>query len=761
MRGSKGLDKVELEKILEPYKIKNELNFSYYLKDVYFDLVSKSDQKNKGINKISFFSYYYLPGIISERLFAVMNIKKNNYIDITEFAQGMKKLFSFDYAQTSKFVFDFYDFDKDNKISAEDIRIILSYIRSVSDNYLPLKDKFKERIETQEELCFILDKCFKEIKGDLMNYEQFIYVVENICSDIYLIILLFLLIQKPFTEKNLDTYDTNVKISNKDDLKKKIISTPKSFTTIKIKSPWKTALFINKTGFKRSSRRNPTFNKNIGDIFGGKKFQFPSGDLQDKLYSTPKASNNLIFRTHSINSFQDSYESEDSFKLSSSSHSNDPDKFKEFQNELIQDIPKEEEDSEESNSDENISFEGYLYKIKENKIKKLYFKLINNDLYYFKSPTDSEKYGMHNMSGLFLKEENPLILKGNTYYCLSLRNEQKTRYYYCDNQNEFRKWLKKFEIATGSDKFEDNYEMEKELGQGKFGLVMECKQKSTGKKYAVKILSKAEMEIDDLEMARTEVEILKICQHPNIISLIDVFETTQEIYLILERCIGGDLYKYIVEKKMENVKKKQPEAIILSEEKICDIIHKILTALYYLHSFGIAHRDIKANNILLTSNDDNFDVKLTDFGLSKIIGPNEKCSEPFGTLTYVAPEILLDEPYSKSVDIWSVGILTFFLLTQSFPFTGKTEDEISEQILKKELSFQEPIWRNFSKESKKFVKGMLEKKVEKRFTLKDALCHEWIKTILKDDKIIEQRINDDYFQSFQNYSSPKSMENNK
>ena len=105
------------------------------------------------------------------------------------------------------------------------------------------------------------------------------------------------------------------------------------------------------------------------------------------------------------------------------------------------------------------------------------------------------------------------------------------------------------------------------------------------------------------------------------------------------------------------------------------------TALYYLHSFGVAHRDLKPENVLMVSNDDDADLKIVDFGLSKIIGPNEQTVDPFGTLAYVAPEVLLQKPYGKEVDLFSLGVMTYLMLCKVLPFDHKEEKEIARKTI--------------------------------------------------------------------------------
>jgi calcium-dependent protein kinase len=132
------------------------------------------------------------------------------------------------------------------------------------------------------------------------------------------------------------------------------------------------------------------------------------------------------------------------------------------------------------------------------------------------------------------------------------------------------------------------------------------------------------MKLLDLELIRNEIEVLKICQHPNIIRLYDVIENLNYIYIIMEYCNGGDLFTFLANKKFK-----------ISEEMACEIIHKLATAIFYIHSYGIVHRDLKPENIMMIEHKEDkniIDLRLVDFGLSKIIGPTEYCNEPFGTI---------------------------------------------------------------------------------------------------------------------------------
>ena len=161
-----------------------------------------------------------------------------------------------------------------------------------------------------------------------------------------------------------------------------------------------------------------------------------------------------------------------------------------------------------------------------------------------------------------------------------------------------------------------------------------------------------------------------MCQHPNIIRLLDLFENEDYIYIIMENLSGGDLFTYLEQRNFE-----------IPEKRAKELSHQIATALYYLHSFGVAHRDLKPENILMENDTDEADLRIVDFGLSKIIGPNESSIDPFGTLSYVAPEVLLQNPYGKEVDLWSLGVITYLMLSHVLPFDDDDDKEIARQTI--------------------------------------------------------------------------------
>ena len=197
----------------------------------------------------------------------------------------------------------------------------------------------------------------------------------------------------------------------------------------------------------------------------------------------------------------------------------------------------------------------------------------------------------------------------------------------------------------------------------------------------------------------------------------------------MEYCPGGDLFSYIEKRGLQ-----------LNEERAAEIIHKLCTAVYFLHQFGVVHRDLKPENILMTDDTDKADIRLVDFGLGKIIGPGELCTEPFGTFSYVSPEVLQEKPYNFKVDLFSIGVITYLLLAGFLPFDHETsEKEIARQTVYDPTPFPNSVWKNISIEGKMFVDNLLNKNPDKRMNIQEVLQHKWLQKYNKKEKEIFQK----------------------
>ena len=594
-----------------------------------------------------FSKYYELPGILSERLFAVLDKDNNGILGEEEFTKGMLKLFSKGKSLNSlaKLIFKIYDFDNDGIICKEDVKLVLSYIALYDIN-----GKYKYYIESQNQLENLLKMIFTKKE---MDVNCFLDLVKNINSDIFFSVLTILLIKRPFSNECISFYIEGINKKEEDDL-----NSNSELKEEKIVKPFLGNLII--------------FN-NI------KKILYKNSNPNNVLASN-------ILSIYGIN-----YEKKE--------------------------ISKEGESGEKP-----IYFEGYIYKILKGKNKKAYFRLINRDLYFYKNREEKNHKGILNLSGVFFKKSEDEIINDEKYYTIASVYKDKQKFYYFDNIENRNIWLEKFKLITEKKNVHDNYEILGIIGKGKYCVVRYGNNIKTEQPVALKIISKKDMNDLDLELTMTEIKILKICQHPYTIKLYDVFETSDYIYIILEYCKGGNLLSYF---EKNNFK--------LSELQVCEIIYKLSLAINYIHSLGIIHRDLKLENIAITDDSDKIDIRLLDFGLSKIIGANQKCQEPYGTITYVAPEIIHGKLCDKSVDIWSLGVITFFLLSGYLPFDDKySEKEIMIKITKEEIIFKEKAWKDKSSEAKDFVNKLLQKEPSKRINISQVLDHPWLKNIVKD-----------------------------
>ncbi|MCJ8731907.1 hypothetical protein PDJAM_G00204620 [Pangasius djambal] len=266
------------------------------------------------------------------------------------------------------------------------------------------------------------------------------------------------------------------------------------------------------------------------------------------------------------------------------------------------------------------------------------------------------------------------------------------------------------------------YEMGEELGSGQFAIVRKCREKSTGVEYAAKFIKKRRLSSSRRGVSREEIErevnILREIQHSNIITLHDIFENKTDVILILELVSGGELFDFLAEKES------------LSEEEATQFLKQILDGVHYLHSKHIAHFDLKPENImLLDKNVPNPRIKLIDFGIAHQIKEGNEFKNIFGTPEFVAPEIVNYEPLGLEADMWSIGVITYILLSGASPFLGETKQETLTNISAVNYDFDEEYFSNTSELAKDFIRRLLVKDPKKRMTIQDSLEHPWIKVI--------------------------------
>ena len=264
-------------------------------------------------------------------------------------------------------------------------------------------------------------------------------------------------------------------------------------------------------------------------------------------------------------------------------------------------------------------------------------------------------------------------------------------------------------------RIEDSYEFYEDLGKGAFGLVKRAKHLETGICYAVKIIDQSRCSSAGMSEIFSEVEIISLMSHRYIIQLKEVFNTGKTLYLVMELLDGGELAARL--RKVGH----------FCESQVKRYCHNILLALEYIHRNGIVHRDLKPANMLLAFESDSSEVKISDFGLAVLIGGDSCLQSCTGTPAFMAPEILMGEPYGQAVDMWALGVIIFNLLTGDYPFRGHTGEEIMRLIENGFVLPDNGVWTSISGPCKDLIRKLLVRDRTKRFTAQDCLTHPWIR----------------------------------
>jgi serine/threonine protein kinase len=249
------------------------------------------------------------------------------------------------------------------------------------------------------------------------------------------------------------------------------------------------------------------------------------------------------------------------------------------------------------------------------------------------------------------------------------------------------------------------------IGRGGFGVVKKGIRRSSGQEVAVKIVRVSNKHVRAATIA--ECECLRALSHPNIIQLYDAHESrTGDYYLFMEMVTGGELFDRIVQKRM------------YSERDARALVKILLSVIQHCHERGIVHRDIKAENLLLVSADDDSTVKLCDFGLAvkNVVGLS--LIEEVGTFDYMAPEIHHRRRYGAGVDMWAIGVLSFVMLYGHFPFYQQDMGVRRRAMASGKFSFSTTA--AVSDDAKDFISSLIRVGVDERLTAAQAMQHPWV-----------------------------------
>nr|KAF7389616.1 hypothetical protein H0235_018100 [Vespula pensylvanica] len=273
--------------------------------------------------------------------------------------------------------------------------------------------------------------------------------------------------------------------------------------------------------------------------------------------------------------------------------------------------------------------------------------------------------------------------------------------------------------------FNNQYDIQSEIGRGKFGTVYRCKEKETGLSLAAKVVNVSKKE--DRRSVEREVDIMRRLQHPRLIQLYDAIDTGKQIYVILELIEGGELFERVID-----------DDFLLTERSCAVFMRQICEGIEFIHAQKILHLDLKPENILCLTKEGNR-IKIIDFGLARDYDPNKKLQVLFGTPEFVAPEVVNFDQIGFGTDMWSIGVICYVLLSGLSPFMGDTDIETMANVTIAKYDFDHEAFTDISEDAKDFIRCLLIKDKEKRASASQCREHRWLAKKKNDPLIIEEK----------------------
>ncbi|CAH8847588.1 unnamed protein product [Trichobilharzia szidati] len=265
------------------------------------------------------------------------------------------------------------------------------------------------------------------------------------------------------------------------------------------------------------------------------------------------------------------------------------------------------------------------------------------------------------------------------------------------------------------EQFKNDFIVENEIGRGRFAKVSLVRHRLSGELSAAKMIRRWRCGKDTMESIMQEIEVVMTSHHnPYIVKMKDYYVGDKEVVLLLENCSQGDLYHYVHYNEES-----------LEESIVVEASRQLIKAVSFLHSQSIVHLDIKPENILLRHPFPQCEIALCDFGLAKYLKKNEIIRDLVGTPDYAAPEILNYDPIHFTTDMWSVGVVVYYLLTSESPFWNESKEQTFLNVCQLKISYDEHLFQDITPQAISFIKRLIQKDPRDRPSAVDCLEDPW------------------------------------
>ena len=725
-----------IKNYLYPYKFPNNKTLIVnFLTEIYANIYKRC---NSIFDSYTFQEVINLPMIISDKIYNALTTEEKK-LNLDDFSKGIYEIFFASIEEKALFIFDVFDFNKDNFIEKDDVFLLLAHFHLIENT--------TNTINYLEE---VIDNFF----GYRNTYkrEEFINLLQNKNADVFILMIIFINNYTTIIKDNeLRQYKESINYNKFESIHFTVEYTSEnnepnnnSNNSFDYKITPKLLKYIQNVKLLDFDEYN--YNDCSSDDDSIDEFEdlnnFES-DIQDCLQNLckPKEIKPKLLEDISTKRYKDQEKIliEISPSQSNTIFNNGKSIFEKKTS--YQNVNSNSERSTEDNSYRKLYQKGKKKIIIVNKYKNgkktdtiIKLVLVNYYLFYFKKCGNTFLFKkIIPLFSLFAKKqkiENNLIL---LTFLSTLHNFDKQYSFICENEEDAEKFFQWFKKNNHYKNINDYYLFKCELGKGKFGHVFLAERLKDKKLVAIKSVLKCNPTEEEYKINRWESTIfnsLKNIIHPNVIKAIQRFESEKQIFFVFEYINGSDLKKYM--------KSYQYNKNINSLSNIMNITFQILKGVECLHKYGIIHRDIKTANIMV--NEDYKEeiketpknsIKIVDFGLSRILGKFECSEDPYGSLCYKAPELIQHIKYNFKVDIWAIGVTLFYIIYEELPFEKGGKDDIKYSIINESPCFYSNHIisdTNYIKDLKDFkhiyvtdssllysiVKDCLEKKKDKR-----------------------------------------------